>query len=201
MAKEISGLVVAAGLSSRMGVFKPLLKLRGKTVIENSVGSVLDGGARTVVVVTGYRADEIESLLHNRFGERVLIVRNDEYYATDMLASVKIGCAKLPAVDAFYLLPGDMPTVKKSTFELLRAEWEKTGGVVFPTLDGHRKHPPLISGELAGAIAAFHAEGGLRQFWKIHEDIAHEVSVKDEGVSIDLDFPEDYERCKLLYEP
>ena len=55
MEERICGLIVAAGLSSRMGCFKPLLPLRGKTVIENTIDSMLLCGISPVVIVLGYR--------------------------------------------------------------------------------------------------------------------------------------------------
>ncbi len=39
--RRIGGLILAAGLSSRMGDFKPLMPLRGKTLIENTIDSLL----------------------------------------------------------------------------------------------------------------------------------------------------------------
>ena len=66
MEERICGLIVAAGLSSRMGCFKPLLPLRGKTVIENTIDSMLLCGISPVVVVLGYRGREVEAVLHSR---------------------------------------------------------------------------------------------------------------------------------------
>lgn len=67
----IRAVIPAAGISSRMGNFKPLLLLHGRTLIETSVSSLLKGGAETVTVVTGYRADEIERNLSPSFGRSV----------------------------------------------------------------------------------------------------------------------------------
>lgn len=72
--EKICALIPAAGLSSRMGDFKPLLPFRGKTVIESSVESALSGGADSVTVVTGYRSEEIEGTLAEAFGDRVRFV-------------------------------------------------------------------------------------------------------------------------------
>ena len=72
----IRAVIPAAGLSSRMNDFKPLLMLHGRTLIENCVSSLLKGGAETVTVVTGFRADEIEHTLSSSFGRSVSFIRN-----------------------------------------------------------------------------------------------------------------------------
>ena len=192
----IHALVLAAGRSRRMGDFKPLLPLRGRTLIENSVGSALSGGAETVTVVTGCRADEVERVLARAFGERVRFVRNDAYAETDMLRSAQLGAAALPACGAFFLLPGDMPVVSPETFAKLRAAYAREPApLVFPTLDGRRKHPPLIDARLIPAILAFDGEGGLRELWRRYEGELRTVPVDDAGVRIDVDTPRDYETC------
>ena len=196
----ISALVLAAGLSSRMGNFKPLLPLRGKTLIENAIDSVLQGGAGTAVVVTGFRADEVEAVL-KRYGSRVCCVRNPDYAGSDMLCSIRIGVNALPPCDAFFLLPGDMPVVRQSTFERLRAARRPDRvSVIFPTLDGYRKHPPLIDAGMIPEIGSFHGEGGLRALWKKHEAKIIAVPVDDQGVWVDLDTPDDYLRCREIYD-
>lgn len=198
---ETCGLILAAGLSSRMREFKPLLKLRGKTVIENSVDSMFLGGVEKVVVVTGYRGEEIENLLMDKYGGNVITVRNEEFATSDMMHSIKIGCSVIPKCKAFYLLPGDMPAVMPGTFwRLYKSRPENECSIVFPTLEGYRKHPPLISYEFIDKIMAFNGEGGLRELWKMHEQMIFTVPVQDEGVWIDLDTQEDYRKCREKFE-
>lgn len=197
----ICALILAAGLSRRMGEFKPLLPLRGAALIENSVGSALAGGAETAVVVTGCRADEVEDVLRRAFGERVRFARNPDYAATDMLRSVQLGVAALPACEAFFLLPGDMPAVAAGTYaKLLAAREREAAPVIFPALDGRRAHPPLIDARLIPAILAYDGGGGLRGLWKRYEGELRTVPVDDAGVWLDLDTPADYQKCKNLYD-
>lgn len=199
--ETIRALILAAGLSRRMGEFKPLLPLRGATVIENSVGSVLRGGAASAVVVTGYRADEVEAVLRAAFGERVAFVRNEEYASTDMMRSIRLGAAALPECDAFFLLPGDMPVVAPGTFDaLLAAREQEKALLIFPALDGRRKHPPLIDARLIPAIRTFDGEEGLRGLWKRYENDIRTVTVDDAGVWVDLDTKAEYQACKQRYE-
>ena len=198
--ETICGLILAAGLSRRMGEFKPLMPFRGKTLIENTIDSILESGAEKVVVVTGYRADELEAHLREVYGSRVILTRNPDYASTDMLHSIRIGCRALPECDAFFLLPGDMPVVRQSTFRSVLAQRDGTVSVIFPTLDGYRKHPPLVDSRLIPEILAFDRDGGLRQFWKEREALIRTVSVDDAGVWVDLDTQEDYKKCKEQYE-
>ncbi|MBQ9458742.1 MAG: nucleotidyltransferase family protein [Oscillospiraceae bacterium] len=184
-----------------MGEFKPLLPLRGATLIENSVGSALAGGAETATVVTGFRAGDVERVLSRAFGERVRFVRNGDYARTDMMRSIQLGAAALPDCGAFFLLPGDMPAVSPETFaRLLAARRKSPSGVVFPTLDGSRKHPPLIDSRLIPAILAFDGEGGLRELWSRLGGEIQTVPVEDAGVWVDVDTPDDYRQCRQNYE-
>lgn len=193
---NINGVITAAGLSTRMGDFKPLMMLEGKTLIENCIDSMLDAGVACVTVVLGYRADEIEALLSGRYSnDQLVLAYNTEYASTDMLTSVKIGLRSLPACDAFFLLPGDMPAVSANTFRALQKTWAQTGAmVVFPTMAGQRKHPPLISYECVRDILAFEGENGLRGIWSRFEKQTALVTVDDDGCRIDADTMEDYER-------
>lgn len=194
--RALNGLVLAAGQSRRMGEFKPLLPLRGRTVIENTVDCLLDAGAETVVVVLGHRAEEIEACLHGRYGDgRVRFAYNRRYAETDMLASVREGLAALPPCRAFFLLPGDMPLVSADTCRALaRALPEGEGHIVFPLLEGRRAHPPLIGASFIEAICAYDGPDGLRGFWRGQKNILA-VPVLDAGCVQDLDTPEQYRRC------
>lgn len=193
---SVNGLILAAGLSRRMGEFKPLLPVGGKTLIEHSIQSMFSGGTAHVTVVLGYRAREVEALLRERFpAEKVSIVHNPDYENTDMLASVKIGVATLPPCETFFLLPGDMPAVDGDTFFAVRAAMQKSGAkLAFPTVSGWRKHPPLVSAACIPSILAFQGQGGLRELWRQYDEETAEVSVDDTGCLLDADTPDDYQR-------
>lgn len=179
-----------------MGDFKPLMPFKGKTLIESTIDSMLAAGVKQIVIVLGYRGNDIESILRLYYGKEIIYTRNPHYETTDMLASIKFGLRAMPSCEAFFLLPGDMPVVKKSTFlKLLKARTDGPPSVLFPTLEECRKHPPLIDYRFRDLILEFEGEGGLRQLWKQQEDSIIQVPVDDDGVWIDLDTREDYEIC------
>lgn len=57
---ELAGLILAAGTSSRMGAFKPMLQVDGQTMIRRVADMMRRAGAGPVVVVTGYRGEQLE---------------------------------------------------------------------------------------------------------------------------------------------
>ena len=186
---RIGAVIPAAGMSSRMGAFKPLLPCGGSTVIEQTVSAVLPY-ADTVVVVLGNRADEVKAVLNKRFGARVQTVLNPDYRSTDMLRSVQIGLSAPGECDGFFLLPGDMPAVKGSTFAALIRMFDGKRKLIIPMFRGRRGHPPLIHAALIPVIRDYHGEGGLRGAL---EGVEPElIALDDEGMTADLDTPGDY---------
>lgn len=193
---NINGIVLSAGLSSRMKLFKPLLNLGEKTIIENSIDSLFNSGVNKVVVVLGYRAKEVESFLCDKYdSSRLLCICNYKYAETDMITSIKLGISVLDRCDAFYILPGDMPVIKTKTFLAVKdAMYERNAMISFPTINGYRKHPPLISYKLINSILNFSSSGGLREFWRLFEDEIVTTPVDDLGCMMDADTMEDYNR-------
>ena len=192
----INGLVLAAGQSNRMGDFKPLMRIGEHMLLEATVRSLFAGGVEHVTVVLGHRAGEVEAMLKAKIPlERVSFSVNHEYAHTDMLQSVRLGVSALPPCDAFYLLPGDMPAVSPQTLRLLASEFRRTDArVVFPMLQGRRKHPPLVSARCAADILAYRGEGGLRGLWQRYEGDLTEVAAEDPGCGLDADTAEDLNR-------
>ncbi len=193
---KINGIILAAGMSSRMEAFKPLLKLKDKTIIECSIDSMLCAGVQQVVVVLGHRAQELETVLLSRYEHsRLVLVRNSHYAEMDMLMSVKIGISALPVCDAFFLLPGDMPAVNSQTFLKVKETMVRSQALIaFPSLEGHRTHPPLISAKCMDTICKFDGTGGLREVWKQLESEIVTVAVDDAGCRLDADTRADYQR-------
>ena len=73
---KINGLIVAAGLSSRMKDFKPLMKIDNKPLILNTINSLRQSNIEDITVVVGYIKDDLKDLLKN---ENVNIVFNENY--------------------------------------------------------------------------------------------------------------------------
>ena len=189
----IGAVVPAAGLSSRMGRFKPLLPFGESSVIETSVANVLTV-AQSAAVVLGKRADELAELMKSRFGKRVTIAFNPDYASTDMLTSVRIGLRALRECDAFFILPADMPAISRETFKAVADAFSESDDIVIPVTNGRRGHPPLISARLIPDILRYEGDGGLRGFYGSRK--VREIPISDEGILTDLDTPDDYDKAE-----
>ena len=198
MGAKIAAIVLAAGYSSRMGEFKPLLPLGDTTVLERVVALFKDAGVDDVRVVVGHRSPDLLPLLE-RLHARPLL--NDRYQ-DGMFSSVVTGVRGLePDTDAFFLLPVDIPLVKKHTVEILLREYTKDRSrIIYPGFFSKRGHPPLIPGCQREGILAWHGEGGLKSYLAPYDGDAMLVEVADEAILADMDTPEDYQRLCAIWQ-
>jgi molybdenum cofactor cytidylyltransferase len=195
MAGNVAAIILAAGFSERMGEFKPLLTMGGITILERTVTLFRDAGIDDVRVVTGHCGSELEPLLA-RLGARAVA---NQRYREGMFSSVVAGIGTIGReVDAFFVLPVDVPMVRPATIRrLIQIYRQGQGEVVYPRFLGKRGHPPLIAGRHALEIAAWQGEGGLKAALAQWESAALDVDVADENILLDMDTPDDY---KLLQE-
>ncbi|MEE3493369.1 nucleotidyltransferase family protein [Ruminococcus sp.] len=190
---RFGAVIPAAGLSSRMGAFKPLLPCGSSTVIETAINSVLPY-ASTAVAVIGHQGEKLRSVLTSSFNDKLTIVTNPDYASTDMLRSVQLGLRAIEGCGAFFLLPADMPLIKPRVYEALIAAFDDSADVIYPVFDGRRGHPPLISCSVVPAIMEYRGGGGLRAI--LNSRVTKEVIISESGILTDLDTPQDYEAIK-----
>lgn len=190
--KKIAAIIPAAGYSSRVGLFKPLLPTGPSLVIERPVDTFRQASIDDIRVVVGHKADLLIPVLA-RLG--VKAIANPDY-DRGMYTSVQAGVRSLEGeIEAFYLLPADHAFVSAETIRrLLSAYEESPSEAIYPVFQGERGHPPLISSKLRHRILEAEPEGGLRGLLEREAHNKAEVQVDDEGILIDLDSEEDYQR-------
>jgi molybdenum cofactor cytidylyltransferase len=190
--KRIAAVIPAAGYSSRVGLFKPLLPTGTSLVIERPVHTFRQAGIEDIRVVVGHKADLLMPVL-TRLGVKTVMNPN---YDQGMYTSVRAGVKSLEdEIEAFFLLPADYAFVSAETIRsLLRAYEGSSFQVIYPVYQGERGHPPLISAKLRDLILAAEPEGGLRGLLEREAHNGAEIQVDDEGILIDLDSEEDYQK-------
>lgn len=195
-ANGLAAIILAAGYSSRMGEFKPLLPLDGVTAFERCIRLFRDAGVTEVIAVLGHRADELRPLAE-RCGARAI---SNPQFEQGMFTSIVAGSRALPiwATGAF-VLPADIPLVRAVTVRQLSAAFAThQDRVVYPTLAGHRGHPPLISRSILAEAAKCDASVTLCSLLARHENSALDLPVADEAIHMDMDTPGDYDALLAL---
>ena len=197
--KKTGAVIAAAGLSSRMGAFKPLLPLGDTTIIGQGIRTLRQAGALPIVAVTGRESQRLTAYLEEL---GVICVYNSRYETTDMFASLCLGMRRLKGeADRFFFLPGDIPLFRRETLLALQQAMDQTGcDLVQPVWDGRGGHPVLIRSDQIPALLDWQGEGGLRGAM---EDIIikkKQLPVQDPGIRLDADTREDYKRLLRLAE-
>ncbi len=191
----ISAVVLAAGLSTRMGRPKLLLPYGERTVVEQVVSVLLASAADEVLVVTGHERAAVERALT---GWPVLTVFNPDYAAGEMLSSVQAGLkAVAPESQAALLAVGDMPGIQAGVVAQLVAAYIESSSddyVYIPSYQMRAGHPVLVPHTYWPAILALPRGTSLRSVWQAEGSRIHWVTVDTPSVLRDMDTPADYER-------
>lgn len=181
-------LILAAGLSSRMGRFKPLLPLGESTFIDHLIHTMRTAGVSLVVVVTGWHAYELEE--HFAGCDDIILVHNPDFAHTHMFHSIQLGLAALQGkCDKLLFSPADVPLASCSTMERLLA---CKASFACPLSEGKTGHPAMLDSQLIAPLLAMPSEESMRSALAQLQVRPVHVVVNDPAVSMDADTPESY---------
>jgi molybdenum cofactor cytidylyltransferase len=182
----ISGIVLAAGTSSRFGRTKQLVEFRGKPLVLHAVDALRGAGLEEVVVVTGHDAEAVEALLPTG----VRIVRN-ERYAEGQASSLAAGLHALAAEsEAAVILVADQPGITAEHVARLTAAFERSRARVVRLAFRDGPGPSLLSREVYAEASHLTGDVGARELIASHPEWVEEAPV-DEDAPRDVDTPSD----------
>ena len=188
--EEIVGVILAAGLSSRMGKFKQLLPIDGQPAVCKIAG-VLEQCLERVIVVVGHRANEVKDAL---VGLEVECILNREF-RDGMLSSVQCAVKEIgPGRDYLFCL-GDQPSLSGDMVQLvIDRALGLDAGIVIPTFNGKRGHPIFLSRSYGSEVLKLGREVGLNVITRSNPHDTVEVPVAFAEILDDMDTPADYAR-------
>ncbi|MGI6578741.1 MAG: NTP transferase domain-containing protein [Saccharofermentanales bacterium] len=186
---KVGAVITAAGMSSRMGKFKPMLSIGSISVAQRIIATLQQSGVSPIVVVTGYNADELERHLAK---SGVIFLRNENYKNTEMFDSACIGLSYLrKKCNRVLFTPVDIPLFRADTVEELL---KKHSDVVYPVCAGLKGHPILLSSKAIELILDYSGEGGLAGALQKLDISEAYVCIEDEGILYDADTPEEFDQ-------
>jgi molybdenum cofactor cytidylyltransferase len=189
----VAAVVLAAGLSTRMGRPKMTLRWGEGTVIGQVTGVLLEAGAAPVVAVTGGAQQAVEAALARLPVQKVF---NPRFAEDSMALSLQIGLRALPeTVCACLVALGDQPQLQIDCVRaILEAFRRSQAELVVPAWQGRRGHPWLVARPLWDGLLALQPPLTLRDWMRAQAAHTLVVDVSSDSILRDLDTPQDYSR-------
>ena len=183
MRKFISGLILGAGASQRLGPPKQLLPFRGTTMLGWVVKQAERAtGLDELIVVLGRAADEIRD--HVDFGA-VRVVENP-VFTEGCASSYKAGLAALnPKSRAMMIILGDQPGIQPEVIDRVAEEWRRTEPLIaLCSYNGRTGHPMIFAQSMFEQLAGLHGDKAAWKLVDANAALVHEVQ-------FNLPFPDD----------
>jgi molybdenum cofactor cytidylyltransferase len=191
----IAAVVLAAGESSRMGRPKALLPIDGVRFIEKIVSSLQSTKVGKILVVLGHNAEEMRQKIADL---PVLIVVNNEY-KKGQLSSLVAAIRDIQSRQSSAELDGilvhlvDHPYINPILVDVMIDRFHESKKlIVVPRYHGRRGHPVLFSRSLFSELLNAALDQGAKTVVHAHQKDTLEIDTEDEGVTIDIDTPEEY---------
>lgn len=198
----IFGVLLAAGMSSRMGRPKQLLEWRGRPMVRHVAEQALASRLSGLVVVTGADATAARAALVGLDGP-VQTVENPDY-AAGQAGSLRAGLAVLPgSTEAALVLLVDQPLVTPALIDAVLDAYEADRSclAVVPSYQGRRGNPVLLAAPLFAELATLAGDVGARAVLERHAERVCWLAVDDPAAVTDVDTPEAYQGLHGAGEP
>ena len=156
----VNGLLISAGLSGRMGQFKPLMLYEDKSFVVTIVEKLLTVCER-VVVVSGFKSDNVKSVCSLQFADRVECVYNP-IFEMGMFTSLQTGLAELKDSDWIIYHFVDQPFHQEKFYKELVSQIDDKYDWIQPCYNEKEGHPVLFKKNLFKKILTADPSFSLR---------------------------------------
>ncbi len=197
-----TAIILAAGEADRMGKLKQLLPWQDKTILETVIDNVLASKYidDEVRVVLGAEAERVKSKIDYYDDPRFRIKENPDY-SRGMSSSLRVGVRNLSKnTKSLVIFLGDQPLITPDIFDNIIVEFEKSSSeIMMPIYNEKPGHPVIISTKYLDKIKELEGPMGLKPFIEDHKDLVDYYPIKEEKVTIDLDYYDYYIYYKNKY--
>ncbi|MBL7996169.1 nucleotidyltransferase family protein [bacterium] len=195
MTNRFSVVILAAGTSSRLGSDKLSLPLGNKSILEHTIHNFFLDAIDEIVIVTGKFKPDLQK---EDITPKIKYVDNPDYQA-GMSSSVRRGLEHVSSSsDAVFITPADIPLFDITTVQHMIDVFSPSK-IIIPTYHGKKGHPVLLDRLFSEQCLNEHSEKVLYDVIKKNNEAVELLPVEDEGILLDIDTTDDYEKMKKRY--
>lgn len=198
MNQRIAAVILAAGMSSRMGQQKLLLPLGGKPLLSYVLNLVHNQSWTDSVVIIGQPVEELTKLCQYYDLRSVYNANRQKGQAT----SIALAMQQLQGeFDGFVFFMGDQPLVSPALIEAILTQFDQASdnrSIIVPCHQGQRYSPVLFGSHWQADLAALTGDTGGKQIMRKNPEWVHELAWPDASPFYDADTWEEYQQMRRL---
>jgi molybdenum cofactor cytidylyltransferase len=196
---SLSGLILAAGLSNRMGESKPLLDWYGETLIEFQIKLFNSLGIKPIVVL-GFKSDVVLSKTKNSDAE--FVVNQD--YKKGKSTSILKGLSCIPGKNNILLLSVDQPRPKIMLDKIIKNHIESNSLITIPkykSINGKLRggHPIILDNKIIPELREYILKGKTIKDFIMSQYDVNAIEFDDILIRLDLNVKNDYFEALKLF--
>ncbi len=202
----VSAVVLAAGMSTRMGQNKLLLNFRDKPLIVHAVDTLLASDIDEVILVLGHETEKVRDQLERRIGlankaateKPVRLVQNPDYQ-NGLSTSVRTGVEAVSRqANSIMIYLADQPLLEPEDVNRIVAGFaaakEIDKSIVVPFFRGERGNPVILDASLRDSILGIVGDVGCKGVIKRYPEKVYAIEMENDHVVRDVDDVQAYER-------
>jgi molybdenum cofactor cytidylyltransferase len=193
----IVAVILSAGESSRMGRPKALLPIDGMRFIEKIVTSLQATRVGEIIAVLGHNSEE----MRQKIGDLPIKIVINPDYKQGQLSSLVAAIRSIQSsknsqpIDGMLVHLVDHPYINAQLVDIMIERFYETRKlIVVPRYRGRRGHPVIFSNALFAELLAAPVDRGAKTVVHAHSDDTLEIDTEDEGVTVDIDTPDEYQK-------
>ena len=198
--KPTAGIVLAAGMSSRLGRPKQLLELGGKSVLEWTLNACMDSKIERIYLILGYKHQQVLEVLSEKIRHPRLNIILNQNYKKGQGASLQAGVLEIrDTFPSVMFILGDQPLVDSPTINhLLECFWASEKNICVPFYKNKRGNPTIFSAMFYDKLSSIKGDIGARGIIEDHPDQVLRVAVNRPSFFHDIDTQKDFEKAQSL---
>ena len=191
----LSAIILAAGLSSRMGADnKMLLPFNNKPAVAVIVETIIEAGVKDIIVVTGYEAEDIKDVLKKY---EVQFTHNKRYNE-GMTSSIQQGVTAAKG-NGYMICLSDMVMITAAEYGLLEDAFEErivvdAACICLPQYKNEKGNPVIFSAFYRESILHNREPEGCKNVVQLNKEHLYKVAMNTPHILQDFDYPDDYNK-------